>query len=125
MDSQCKATNAQGKPCSAQARPTGYCQWHDPALVAERAEWRRQGGAARSNKARAKKALPDTVLTPPELQGVLSKAIRDVLAGQLEPGPANAAAALSRALVTLREATELEERLSVLERAAGIDRRTA
>jgi hypothetical protein len=62
-------------------------------------------------------------LSPVEIQGLLSKALRDVLAGNLEPGIANAAAGLSRALVTIREATTLEERISALEQAAGIHTR--
>jgi hypothetical protein len=126
MHSRCSGTNRDGGPCNAEVRPErAWCRWHDPELEADRAVWRRKGGEARSNKARAKKALPDAVLSPAELQGVLSQAIRDVLTGTLEPGPANAAAALSRALVTIREATELEERLAALEDAAGIDRRLA
>lgn len=125
MASQCQATNQGGKPCSAQHWRDGWCRWHHPDLADERRAWSAKGGSSRSNKARAKKALPDAVLSPVELQGVLSQAIRDVLAGTLEPGPANAAAALSRALVAIREATETEERLAALERVAGIDRRTA
>jgi hypothetical protein len=38
-----------------------------------------------------------------------------VLAGKLEPGVGNAVANLARAAVTVREATELEHRLQVLE----------
>jgi len=127
MHSRCSGTNREGGPCNAEIRPgRKWCRWHDPELEAERAEWRRKGGEARSNRNRARKQLPDAVLTPVELQGLLSKALRDVLMGQLEPGIANAAAGLSRALVTIRESAELEERLSALEAAAGLlERRRA
>jgi hypothetical protein len=99
------------------------CPWHSPELAERRAEWSRRGGVNSSNKARIRKQLPDATLSPTELQGLLSKALRDVLTGKLEPGPANAAGGLARALVTIRESAELEQRLSELERAAGIARR--
>lgn len=120
---RCNARNAAGSPCSATpVRPSGWCYWHDPALSAERDAARRKGGAARSNQARAKKRLPDAVLTPLELQGVLGRVLQDVIAGEIEPGVANAAANVSRALVAVREATELEERVVELERRAGTRR---
>lgn len=124
MQEQCSGTNKQGERCRARALPgSDFCISHDPNRVVELAEWRRKGGRAKSNKARIRKQLPDAVLTPAELQGLLSKAIRDVLAGTLEPGPANAAGGLARALVTIQESAELEQRLTELERQAGIERR--
>jgi hypothetical protein len=123
---RCIGTNKTGEQCRGKALGGSlYCIAHDPERVVDMAEWRRQGGRAKSNKARARKQLPDAVLSPLELQGLLSKAIRDVLSGKLEPGPANAAGGLARALVSIREASGLEERLAALEQAAGIDRRLA
>jgi hypothetical protein len=116
MDRQCKAVNAHGKPCSAQARDTGYCQWHDPGLHAQRAEWRRQGGANRSNKARARKELADGSLTPTELHALLCKTLKAVIAGRVEPGVGNASANLARALTDVGRAAEIAERLDDLER---------
>jgi len=84
----------------------------------ERATWRRTGGEQRSNKQRARRQLPDAVLTPAELQGFIGLALRGVIAGEIEPGVANAVATLARAAVVVREATELEDRLAALE-AAG------
>jgi len=55
---------------------------------------------------------------------VLSKALGDVLRGDLEPGRANAVSALARTLTTIAEAVEFETRLSVLETALS-ERRTA
>jgi len=57
-------------------------------------------------------------MTPAELNGVLSDTLRRTLAGGIEPGVANAAASLSRAMIAVREATETEERLEALEKAA-------
>jgi len=89
------------------------------------AEGRRRGGKARSNAARAKKQAPLNVLTPIELQAVLSSSIARVLGGQIEPGVANSVAGLARALVAVREATTLEERIAELEQRAGVETRSA
>jgi hypothetical protein len=43
-----------------------------------------------------------------ELRGVLGTALKDVLAGRLEPGPANAAAALARSYLAVSEASAVE-----------------
>lgn len=118
---RCQAVTKSGKPCSA--RPVddaGLCAWHSPAWAERRREWSAKGGAQRSNQQRAKKRLPTSTLAPIEIQGLLGVALRDVLAGRVEPGIANAAANLARALVTVREASEVEERLSALEGRAGL-----
>ena len=36
MPSGCQAINQAGKPCGAEALPTGFCRWHDPALAEQR-----------------------------------------------------------------------------------------
>jgi len=87
-------------------------------LSAQRLAWSRRGGQARSNKARAKKSLPDA-LTPAALQSVLSAALTAVLKGTIEPGQATACANLARAITDIRRATELEQRLIALEEAAS------
>jgi len=113
--------NKGGEPCSAAAWRDGQCRWHHPDLEAERTEGRRRGGEHRSNRARAKKGMVDAALTAAELQGCVSAALKGVLAGKIEPGVGNAVANLARAAVAVREATELEERLTELEARAGVD----
>ena len=125
MDGRCTATNKDGRPCSAQAWKGALCRWHHPDLEAERAEGRRRGGANKSNRARARREMADAALSPAELQGYVAVALRGVLAGRYTPGQGSAVAALARAAVSVREATELEERLAALEAAAGIERRMA
>jgi len=124
---RCRATTRDGRPCSAQARPDSeLCVWHDPRYASRRAEWSATGGRQSSAKARLRKSLPDEALTPDEVQGLLAKALRDVLAGALEPGRANAAANLARALMAVREAATLEARLQALEDiVSGRSRRSA
>jgi len=65
--------------------------------------------------------MVDAALTPREIEGYISMALRAVLAGKIEPGVGNAVANLARAAVAVREATELEARLAELELRAGID----
>ena len=123
---RCQATANSGKPCSASPRPgRPFCLWHDDEAVAERQAISRKGGAARSNRARARRKFASSALESDQVLGLLSIALQDVLAGRLEPGVASAAAGLARAIVSVRESTELEERLAELEARAGVNERTA
>jgi hypothetical protein len=120
MDAKCIAVTKDGRPCSAgPVRPSGYCYWHDPALLEQRRTDRQRGGAARSNVARARKQIAGAVLSPSDIQGLLGATLRAVIAGRIEPGIGNAAANLARALIAVREATEIETRLAALEEQAG------
>ncbi len=117
MDNQCKGANATGQRCDAKpVRPSGWCYWHDPALEAQRSEGRRRGGAARSNKARAKKQLPDNVLTLQEVQGLLGVAFKGVLAGRLEPNIGTALASIAKSMVAVAGVAEIEEQIAELRR---------
>jgi hypothetical protein len=120
MPSHCSACNKAGQPCSAQAWKDGLCRWHHPALEPQRAEERRKGGAARSNQSRARRRMAAEAMTPLEIQGFVAVALRGVMTGSITPGVANAVASLARAAVAVREATELEQRLTELERQAGV-----
>ncbi len=98
------------------------CAWHDPSMKERVAAGRVQGGAARSNRKRAAKQLPDNVLTIDQLRGYLGLTLKAVLAGKVEPGVANAVANLSRSYAALTEAAKAEEltaRLDDLERLAA------
>ena len=120
MVSRCAATNANGKPCEAQpVRPSGYCWWHCPDASEERDRKRREGGANRSNKRRAAKALPSAAMTPTELQTFLSVVMKGTAAGRLDKGIAHAVAALGRTIAGLYPVTEFEQRLADMERQDG------
>ena len=110
---RCRATNQAGKPCAAEPLPSGWCRWHDPELEEARREWSRRGGHNKSNAARARKALP-AGLTPDELHRLLGAVLKSVIAGRTEPGVGNAAANISRAIVVVKEAGELAERVEAL-----------
>jgi len=119
MVERCKATNANGSPCGAQAQGNGLCRWHDPVRAAEMVEARRKGGQAKSNANRARKAMVDGTLSPAELEGLLGITMSAVFNGAKEPAVANAIANLARAAVAVRDAVAVDERLAELERRIG------
>ncbi len=116
----CSAIAKSGSRCQRPALAgKQHCLMHDPESAELRLEASRKGGHARSNAARAAKAMP-TALTSDELLVTLSRAIAKVEKGELEPGPANAMASLARAMNSIRETMEIERRLSELEQRAGV-----
>ena len=120
MADRCLGRNRDGSPCSAQPGPSGLCLWHDPALAAERAAWRRKGGEGKSTANRAAKRLPKDL---PHVRDALLRALRDVEGGGLAPPQANAMAALARAVVAVHQVAELEARVASLEDAARLSGR--
>lgn len=118
---RCQAVSKSGSPCNATPVPGDtLCAWHSPRWEERRREWSRKGGAGRSNKARARKQIGADVLTLGEVEGLLSLAIRGVLAGRLEPGIGNAVANLARAIALINEAGDVQARLDALEARAGV-----
>ena len=115
MPNQCKHPNRTGGPCGASHFRDGWCRWHHPDLESQRQAERAAGGAARSNKARARKQLADAVLTINDLDGLLCRALVQVAAGKLEPAVGTSMAGIARTITTIRTASELESRLSALE----------
>lgn len=130
MPTGCKATTKSGKACRAPLLPgKTWCRAHDPDLAAERLEWSRRGGRNRSNAARAAKELQGETADVAEITAVLTRAMRRLEAGKIEPGIATSLAGVAKALVSIRQAGEIEERIAELEARAGIvrlaDRRMA
>ena len=125
MDGKCSATNKSGAPCSAQAWRDGICRWHHPALEGERQAARRRGGESRSNRVRAGRRYAAAVLSLRAVQGMLSAVLEDVIAGEVEPGIATAAATVGRAIASVAQVGDLEQRLLDLEQRAGVETRSA
>ncbi len=120
MASQCSGTNKDGRPCSAYVDAgQSWCRWHDPARESDRAEWRRKGGTARSNRNRAKKQLADQVLSIADLDALLCTSLAKVATGRMEPGVGSAVATLAKTITTIRTAGDLERRIEALEQQAG------
>jgi len=120
MDSQCKETTKEGKPCSATHYRDGYCRWHFPGLEAQRQADRQAGGKAKSNSVRARKKVLASGMSLPELDAALCAAMRDVLGGDLEPNVATAAATVARTIVQIRQQSTLEARIAALEDRTGL-----
>lgn len=118
MAAKCEGTNRDGTACSATPRPSGYCLWHDPGLASERATWRRNGGEQKSNVNRAKRAIPDGLMSAQDLQGALGLLLKATIAGTTAPPVAAACAALARAIVAVAGVAELEQRIAALEQSA-------
>ena len=127
MTVMCSAIAKRGSRCRRPALAgKQHCLMHDPESAELRLEASRKGGHARSNAARAAKAMP-AALTSDDLLVTLSRVIAKAEKGEIEPGPANAISSLARTMNSIRETTEIERRLSDLEARAGIvnDRRFA
>ena len=120
MQAKCSGQTKSGEACKAPAQVgSRWCINHDPGKVADLAEWRRQGGRAKSNRARAAKALPAAAMTPVELQTFLIVVMKGAVAGRVEKGIANAVANLGRTIAALYGPATWEERLAELERDEG------
>src|SRR5205823_5325876 len=89
------------------------CFAHAPGREAARAEARQRGGRNKRTTVRLQALLPPRLVS---VAGRLETALADVLAGDLDPKQATAAAAVARALVAVFTAGELEQRVRDLER---------
>ena len=111
----CKATKANGEPCTLPANGSqGLCWAHDP----KNAE-RRRKGASRGGRAKARAELP-------QLKRLLSDLTDRVLSGDLETGRAAVANQLINTRLRavelerkIRETEDLEERIAALEATAS------
>ena len=109
----CTATKRNGEACTLPANgPQGLCWAHDP----KNAE-RRRRGASRGGRAKASRELP-------QLKTLLADLTERVLAGDLDTGRAAVANQLINTRLRaveqerkIREAEEIEERLTALEEA--------
>ena len=123
MAGKCQAIARSGSRCASSALPgSTFCFVHDPARAEARLEASRKGGRARSNAERARKEIP-SAMTSGELAGRLAALFAGVVDGKISPKVGTAAATIARAMLEVRNQTEIEERLTALEAAAGVDGR--
>ncbi len=109
--STCRATRADGQPCSARALESGYCFAHDDGLREKRHAARMQGGRNKATTARVQRLMPSTLR--PVLDHLYT-ALEEVHEGALDPRQAAAMAGLAGAIAKLHEVAELESRLDAL-----------
>jgi hypothetical protein len=122
MPVTCSAIAKSGSRCRRPALAgKQHCLMHDPESAQLRLEASRKGGHARSNAARAAKAMP-AALTSDDLLVRLSQVIDKAEKGQIEPGVVNCISGAARTMNEIRKTTEIERRLEELEGRAGIVR---
>ena len=113
----CTGRRKDGEPCSARALPSGdFCFSHAPQLREKRDAARRAGGRNSSHAARLKQLMPPRLVP---VFDVLQTALEEVHSGTLAPARANALANVARAMATVLQVGELEERVRRLEQGDG------
>jgi hypothetical protein len=108
----CKTVTKNGSNCRATAGGDGYCFWHSPSYAQKRKEASLKGGKNRRSVIRAEKLVPPRLV---QVYNLLENALRQVCEKQMEPKQALAIASLSKAMVEVLTAGELEERMRRLE----------
>ena len=117
---RCSATNRSGAPCSGTARPgSDRCAWHDPAMQERIAAGRAKGGRAKSNVARATRALPSEPMTAAEIHAWLGIVFRATIDGKMAPGVAVAVATVAKAMAQVAEVGHLEDEIAELRSLIG------
>jgi len=115
----CHGITREGKRC--RARPLAgstSCVNHSPDVTdAQRKAWAARGGTNSSARARARKQLPGELMTADEIGAWLAICFKRVIAEKMDPGVANAVSTMSKAMLAVREASEVDERLNALEQA--------
>jgi len=108
----CRATRADGQPCTVRALADGYCFAHSPSTAAKRRAAYATGGRNKSTPTRLGKLMPASL--KPVLQKLMD-GLDEVHDGTLDPRQASAMASLASAIGRLYEVAELEQRLERLE----------
>lgn len=116
---QCLATTKSGAPCRGRALPDSeFCLSHSPDRQAALAESRRKGGAAKSARVQARKALLEAgAVSADEVLALCWIVAQKVARGQLLPSQGAAVASLTRAWMSSRATLTLEELKRELEGA--------
>jgi hypothetical protein len=119
MQATCSALTKSGAPCRAPALASGWCVSHDPNRVVEIAEYRRRGGQAKSNRARARRQLPIEPMGNDELRAWITVAFAKAMKGQMAPALLNALSNAAKTMAELQRESTIEERMSEIERKLG------
>lgn len=112
-DKICKATRADGEPCTVRALADGYCFAHSTTTAEKRHTARATGGRNKGAPQRVQRLIPH------ELRPVLSlllTALTETHEGLLPTQQATALAALAGAISRLYGTVEVEARLAAIER---------
>ena len=116
---KCKAQNAQGKPCQAQAiKGSEFCFTHDAPSGAARQAARKLGGLHRRVGHGSDPAgLPEHIRTIDDVLQVLDYALREALPLENSIQRGRLIVAIASAFVDAIKTGELENRLAAIENA--------
>ena len=120
----CKATTQSGEPCQAPAMAgSDFCFAHDPTKTEQAEAARRAGGVQRARQMdQAMHGAPSPtpawwpLETAAHARAGLAHVVQETLSGRLAARDCNAASGALSALVGALRATDLEQRLELLER---------
>ena len=120
----CGARTQRGAPCRSFTLPgRPFCMSHDPERAGDVRQARARGGAAAS-KLRALKARRPRLDTAAGLMAFIAALAHDTLGGRVAPDVSRAVAYALSLQLRLLEASELEQRIAVLEERAERERLT-
>lgn len=116
---KCKATNASGQPCQAQAiKSSEYCFTHDtPSAAARQAARKRGGYRRRVGHTGNPSSLPEQVKTIDDVLKVLNYALKESLPLENSVQRGRLIVAICSAFVDAIKTGELENRLAAIESA--------
>ncbi len=109
----CRATRADGEPCTVRALADGYCFAHSQTTASKRHTARATGGRNKGASQRVQRHMPH------ELRPVLTlllTALTETHEGTLPTQQATALAALASAISRLYGTVEIEARITAIER---------
>ena len=113
----CQGQRRDGRPCTSPlVGADGFCFAHSPMRVAERQAAQQRGGQHRASVVRLRGLMPPRLVPVFER---LERALEEVHDGTLKPGQAIAMATIARAMVSVLQAGEVEQRLRDLEGRTG------
>ncbi|HEV2066689.1 MAG TPA: hypothetical protein VGR08_07625 [Thermomicrobiales bacterium] len=123
MADQCAGHRKDGSRCRGTALPgKRSCFIHDPDLAQRRQEGAARGGRHKATEHRVRRDLRTDRLEPGELEGLLCRSLVETARGEMPPAVLSALAAGVRAYVAVREAGTMDERLSMLEAVAELEK---
>lgn len=114
---RCQFTKQNGERCQADAM-TGsrYCYLHNPD-ISEEEKKQNQAKGGRGNLVKVKEPLPPIkISTPYDVVIFLTETINQVRSGKLDVRVANALAYLAGHLIKALEVSEVDKRVSTIER---------
>ncbi len=121
---KCKFIKDNGERCEANTmKNSGYCYLHNPDVSKKDKEIAQSNGGKNRAVTIGKSLEPVSIKKTSDVVRLLEKTINDVRSGELDIRVANSIGYLSGHLIKALEVSEIEERVSIIERAV-IERKT-